>query len=74
MKKNKYSGWGYFELCDECNRKFLTGKEARMLHRELKKYHSGLPMFMRYPNLPLWISISTMLLVVAGAILRGIHQ
>lgn len=72
--KNKYSGWDYIDLAKESNRKDLTGKEARMLHRELKKHNSGLPMFMRYPNLPLWISIATMLLVGTGAILRGIPQ
>lgn len=74
MKKNKYDGWDYFRLADESNRKNLTGEEARMLHRELKKHRSGLPMFMRYPNLPLWISIATMLLVIAGVILRGIPR
>ena len=74
MKENKYSGWDYFRLADESNRKNLTGKEARMLHRELKKHHSGLPMFMRYPNLPVWISIASLLLVEIGSILRGIPQ
>lgn len=74
MKENKYSDWEYVELAIESNRKDLSAKEARMLHRELKKYNSGLPMFMRYPNLPLWISIATMLLVTAGAILRGIPR
>ena len=69
--KNKYSGWDYFRLADESNRKNLTGKEARMLHRELKKHHSGLPMFMRYPNLPLWISIACLLLVLLKPILLG---
>lgn len=72
--KNKYSGWDYSRLADESNRKNLTGKEARMLHRELKKHHSGLPMFMRYPNLPLWISIASLLLVLLKPILLGILQ
>lgn len=72
--KNKYSDWEYQELAIESNRKDLSTKEARMLHKALKQYNSGLPMFMRYPNLPLWISIATMLLVIAGAILRGIPR
>lgn len=71
---NKYNGWHIWDLMDESNKKNLSGKDARMLHRELKKHGSGLPIFMRYPNLPLWISILTMLLVLAGAILRGIPQ
>lgn len=70
--KSKYDGWDYFRLADESNRKNLTGKEARMLHRELKKHHSGLPMFMRYPNLPLWISIIALLLVLLKPVLLGI--
>ena len=70
--ENKYNGWDYFRLADESNRKNLTGKEARMLHRELKKHHSGLPMFMRYPNLPLWIAIIALLLVLLKPVLLGI--
>lgn len=71
---NKYDGMTLWELMDESNRKDLTGKEARMLHKALRKHGDGLPMFMRYPNLPLWISIGTVLLVAAGSILRGIPQ
>lgn len=67
-----FSSMTYRELMDECQRLNLSGKEARKIHRELKKYHNGLPMFMRYPNLPLWISIATMLLVLAKPILVGI--
>lgn len=74
MKENKYSDWEYMELAIESNRKDLSGKEARMLHRELKKYNSGLPMFRRYPNLPLWISIVSLLLVLLKPVLRGILQ
>lgn len=72
MKENKYDGWEYMELAIESNRKDLSAKDARMLHRELKKYNSGLPMFMRYPNLPLWISIIALLLVLLKPVLLGI--
>lgn len=70
---NQYEGMTYRELLDEID-KVRYGKEARMLHRELRRHRSGLPLFMRYPNFPLWISIMSLLLVVIGAILRGIHQ
>lgn len=73
MKESKYEGMTYRELLEETDR-VQYGKQARMLHRELKKHHSGLPMFMRYPNLPLWFSITSLLLVAIGAILRGIPQ
>lgn len=69
---SNYSGWAYEDLAKESNRKGLTAKEARVLHRELKKHGSGLPLFMRYPNLPIWVSIASLLLVSAKAILHGI--
>lgn len=68
--KNKYSGWGYFELCAESEKKYLTGKEARMLHKELKKHKSGLPLFMRYPEFPLYFSAVVALVVSVLALLK----
>lgn len=70
---NQYEGMTYRQLLEESNKR-LSGKDARRLHRELKKHNSGLPMFMRYPNLPLWISIIAMLLVILKQVLRGIRQ
>lgn len=46
------------------------GKERRELHRELKKYyHSGLPLFMRYPKVPstcfiIYLVVSLILLAI----------
>ena len=60
------------QLLEESSKKNLSGKEARKLHKALKKHHGGLPLFARYPNLPLWISIATLLLVLAKPILAGI--
>lgn len=74
MRNNKYRDWEYIELAAESNRKDLTAKEARMLHRALKGYNSGLPLAMRYPNLPLWISIVSLLLVLLKPVLHGILQ
>lgn len=50
------------------------GKEARQLHRALKKFDpkDGLFFLDRYPNLPLIISIASLLLVLLEPVLRGI--
>lgn len=38
--------------------KAAYGKECRKIHRELRKFYGrGLPLFMRYPNFPLHISV-----------------
>ena len=71
---DKYNGWSYEELLLECGSRKLSGKEARAIHKELKKYGSGLPVSMRYPNFPVWISIASLLLVIIKAILHGMHQ
>ena len=67
--EDRYSDWEYEELAMESCRKDLSAKEARMLHKALKKYNSGLPMFKRYPNLPLWISITAVMLVALKKVL-----
>lgn len=72
MKKNKYLDWDYDELAAEVIRKDLSAKEARMLHKALKQYNSGIPLVMRYPNLPLWISIAALTLVLLRPVLLGI--
>ena len=56
MKSNKYADLGYEELL--CMIPTVScGKEARKLHRSLRKYGDGLPLYGRYPNLPLYLSI-----------------
>lgn len=73
VKKNPYIGLTYPELM-ELSMNVTYGVEARMLHKALKKYKSGLPMFMRYPNAPLVVSICSLLLVLLGRFLSYIHQ
>ena len=63
----------YFELCDKL-KTVKYGKEARKLHKELKAYGSGLPMFARYPRLPLIVSIICLLLLLCKPVLLGILQ
>lgn len=38
------------------------GREARKLHKELKRYGDGLPFIDRHPNFPLAISLLLVLL------------
>lgn len=48
------------------------GKPSRILHKELKKHFgrkSGMPLAMRYPNLPIVISIVSILMSVLLLIL-----
>lgn len=71
---NPYEGWSYAQLADESNKKYLSGKEARMLHKELKKHDSGLFLSQRYPNLTLYVSITSLLLVLLKLILLAIPQ
>ena len=54
---------GYKEIM-EGMRTAKRGKEMRKIHRELKAYGSGIPMYDRYPNLPLIVSIISLLLVI----------
>lgn len=73
VKKNPYIGLSYQELT-ELSMNVSYGKEARMLHKALKKHKSGLPMFMRYPNVPLIVSICSLLIVLLGRFLFYIRQ
>ena len=59
MGKPEYSDlmWEYAEA--------KTPKEVRAVHRKLKKhYGQALPLFERYPHIPLVVSIITLLLVI----------
>ncbi len=56
MKNNKYMELSYEEML--CAIPTISyGKEARKLHRALRKYGDGLPLYGRYPNFPLYFSI-----------------
>lgn len=56
--KNKMSNRRpYSEIMDDVQ-KTPYGKGCRKLHKELKEgYKDGLPLFMRYPNVPTIISL-----------------
>lgn len=46
------------------------GKECRKLHKELKEnYRDGLPLFMRYPNLPQIVSAAALIVSIPALIL-----
>ena len=49
------------------------GKAARELHRKLRRYGDRLPLSMRYPNLPLWISIAAAVSAAARVILDAMR-
>ena len=46
--------------------KIETPEEARAFHREMRKYKNGprLPLFMRYPDLPMQISIVALVIAI----------
>ena len=48
----------------------LSGKQARRLHRALKRYGDGLDLLVRYPLLPLVVSLTA--LVVAALVLFSV--
>lgn len=55
--KNKYEDMSYKEMSDMIP-KVSYGKEARELHRALKKkYGDGLPLYGRYPDFPIYFSV-----------------
>lgn len=47
-------------------RKITTPEEARAFHKEMRKYKNGprLPLFMRYPDFPLQISIVALVIAI----------
>lgn len=45
------------------------GKECRELHKELKRYYNKrLPLFMRYPNFPLYVSVVVLVFEIMALI------
>lgn len=49
------------EICEDL-KTAKPGKEIRKLQKELKQYGIGLPMYDRYPDLPLHISIAALVM------------
>lgn len=46
------------------------GKKCRKLHKELKEnYKDGLPLFMRYPDLPQIVSVVALIVTIFALIL-----
>lgn len=70
----KYDNMTLEELWDAAQ-SAKAGKECRQIHRELKRSnkHDGLPMYRRYPNLPLVISVVSLLLVLLQIFFTCIH-
>lgn len=68
--QNKYNGLSYEDLLDVL-KSARPGKEARMLHHELRKHGSGLSFTDRYP-LALPIIASTLVAILTNAILLAI--
>ena len=50
----------YFELCEKIGKLEYGSREAHDIHRQLKEYGSGIPIFMRYPKLPTYTSAAAM--------------
>jgi len=64
MKQNKTTPpeRSYEEMMEDFY-KATTAKEYRVIHKELKhsRYHSGVPIFLRYPLLPDVFSIGALI-------------
>lgn len=51
------------------------GKSCRKIHKELKKYYGGgLPMYMRYPFLPEWISGAALVMSIVALIVQELTR
>lgn len=61
----------YKELLDALNLA-TSSKEVRRIHKELKKYGYGLPLFQRYPDLPLYVSMTSLIAVVVIQIIKSL--
>ena len=56
-KPSKYDDLTYEELLRIVNHsEFSYGKEARKIHKALKKYNDGLSIHIRYPDFPYLLS------------------
>lgn len=58
MAKTEYDSMTYSELLRAVHAAHgVSGKKARRLHRALKRFGDGLPLWDRYPLLPMYISV-----------------
>lgn len=69
-KKKEMTRQEYMDSLERM-RKITTPEEARVFHKEMRKYKDGprLPLFMRYPDFPMQISI----VALVAAILELIY-
>ncbi len=51
-----------------------SAKDWRQFHKYGKYFGYRMPLYLRYPNFPLVISIISLLLVLLKPILTGMHQ
>lgn len=69
---HNYDDMSIIELWSAADRT-KNGKTLREIHRALKnKGDRGLSFFTRYPNFPLIVSITSLILVLLEPVLRGI--
>lgn len=56
----------YYEVLRELNEHGvdMTPKTKRKIHRELRKYGDGVVFRERYPDLPIWFSLATLLILI----------
>lgn len=47
-----------------------SAKEARAIHKELRKYGDGIPLYDRYPNLPIWVSSAALVFAIVSMIVK----
>lgn len=72
---NKYEGMSKWQLW-EAEKTVKRGKDARQLHRALKKADPGNGLFFhqRYPMLPLIVSIISLILVYMKPVILSFFQ
>lgn len=68
-KKKPYSP-EHQELLKRIGEVSENPREARKLHKALKEYGDGLPMSIRYPWLPVYISLAALLIQIISTLLR----
>lgn len=68
-KKKPREGRDFEELLDRL-RFCSSAKEARAIHKELRKYGDGMPLYDRYPNLPIWVSSAALVLAVVCLLIK----
>ena len=56
----------YYEVLKDLNEngENMLPKTKRRIHKELRKYGDGVVFKERYPDLPIWFSIATILILI----------